>query len=121
MSDAESKVRAVWERVEVEHGGHYIYLWPNEDRGCCAVWHSWESALAFTEQRLEEIRQVEEEINWLGLRLWEDQLFAIKAAQADTEWLEREVPDHCRGKRILAAREAHIAELKRGMKAEATQ
>ena len=106
MSDAESKVRAVWERVEVEHGGHYIYLWPNEDPECCAVWHSWESALAFTEQRMREIAQAKEGLSLLVN--WGNEGF-------DAKWMVVAFNS------ILAREKEHLAGLKRGMKAEATQ
>lgn len=103
MSDAENKVNSVWERVIVCDGSYRHYKkgtvllnWANH---CFYEFDSWSAALAFTEQRLREIAEVEEEITLL--ERWR----TISGAT----------------KRILAREQAHLAELKRGMKAEATQ
>ena len=108
MSDAESKVRAAWEKVDARptHTGRgFVVRLP-------VIWNqaltdgyfkseegAWSAALAFTEQRLREIAEVEEEITLL--ERWR----TISGAT----------------KRILAREQAHLAELKWGMKAEATQ
>ena len=119
MSDAESKVRAAWEKVDARptHTGHgFVVRLP-------VIWNqaltdgyfkseegAWSAALAFTEQRLREIAEVEEEIEILNSEIeepddnWKDPSQAVEAFL-----------------RILDREQAALAELKRGMKAEATQ
>ena len=118
MSDAESKVRAVWKRVTYSETGLtpagpcYVVI-SNDDHPTAGSTLFMEhgsskeavfaAALAFTEQRLREIAEVEEELEEI-------------AAEMST-W-DREYPAW---NRILAREQAALAELKRGMKAEATQ
>jgi hypothetical protein len=97
MTEQEKLVRETWETVYeyqtlsgqdlVAHGPYTSYTWA--------------AAAEYTRERLEQIRLVEEEILWLG-------------AAFNSEWSYwKEKPLR---ERILAARQAALAELKRGMK-----
>jgi hypothetical protein len=77
---------------------------------------AWSAARAFTEERLEQIRQVEEEIQYLALHLRSIKL-AIEGAYemrapANLEDDQRDYSTVCR---ILAREQAALAELKYGM------
>jgi hypothetical protein len=64
MTESEKFVRDHWEEVEdYQQNGEYISL--RSDHETVSNWHSWDAAANFTRNRLEEIRQVEEEIKAL--------------------------------------------------------
>jgi len=97
---------------------HFDGVWLRGARksGCWVQWgeaslgrlvfseaEAWSAAAAFTRQRLEEIRQVEEEI--------ENIRSSSEGLQENGEYYRMRVFD-----RILAREQAALAELKRGMK-----
>ena len=105
MSTAEQKVRAVWELVHRCDGSYRGYprdvVLVQDRNGHWLDFPSWDAALAFTEERLEEIRQLREEIAYFNY----DGAMDICA-----------VP-----KRIITRLKSILAEKTAGMKPEAWQ
>jgi hypothetical protein len=100
MTDEEF-VRANWENVH-RCDGSYILISKGGHRNF-ADFPGWQAAAQFTRDRLEAIRQIEEEIEWLrGMCAWREH--GIYGPRYD---------------RILAREQAALADLKRGMKASA--
>ncbi len=100
MMDAKQAENLVWKFWEVvSHGRLRCANIPGRENICfdCDDAGAWLAAAAFTEDRLEQIRQVEEEIDFL----FEG---AIPHRNADIR------------SRILAREQAALADLKRGMR-----
>jgi hypothetical protein len=100
MDANERLVRDTWERVLVCDGSYRHYAkgtilinWANH---CFYEFNEWSAAAEFTRARLEQIRQVEEEIEWLD-----------DCAEFDKNatWV-----------RIEAREQAALTELKKGLK-----
>ena len=129
MTD-EEKVRAAWECVGIQ--------WANIGRKRYGMAHSnglgiplqvfltedeiWSAAAAFTDDRLEQIRQIERNIQWLNESFpdlshldW-----ACNVEECDhyscNLWVPEFVIGQCARNRILASQQAALAELRRGMK-----
>ena len=104
MHEDEKFVREHWETVEAgdTFAGFSIYLlpnyWPTALQGFERESVAWQRAAVFTRERVEQIRQVEEEIAWLS------------------DMLDWDSPDHKVVERIQDSRKAALTELKRGMK-----
>lgn len=110
MTDDEKFVRDSWGNVHV-HGRPLEGCVSLQARFPCApirgrIFYSWTDAAEFTRARLEEIRQVEEEIQFVEISL----KYAHEACGVESCGCEEPF------KRILAREEAVLADLKRGMK-----
>ena len=133
MTEDEKFVREHWDRVRLDRDFGF-HLWLGSSRGAPYLFSrdqddvtvAWSEAAEFTRQRLEEIRQVEEEIGFLEslapdltaetfgrANLWVDsdgdEAFA-------PSWVKDCAVDQCRRNRILAREQAALSELKKGMK-----
>jgi hypothetical protein len=114
VTDAEQKVRAVWRDVDS------ACIYGFEDR--CQFQHSgnWPAALAFTEERLEEIRQLREEVRLH--REGVDYLFSIIKGRLEAvcaRLVSMQVTDVrtlCADSRTLLRLESILAEKTAGMK-----
>jgi hypothetical protein len=76
------------------------------------VFKDWHAAYEFTVQRKEEIRQLTEEIRWLKWELENHEPASLDEPQLIVLYTRR----LCAHSRSLAARQAVLAELRRGMK-----
>ena len=113
MSAAEQKVRAVWERVFVCDGsyrsypsGTILFNWANHR---FYDFPSWDAALAFTEARLEEIRQLRYEISLQKLLLRVKGEWGLMDGDADRAAVAR----------TITRLESILADLTAGMRPEA--
>jgi hypothetical protein len=98
MSEDERIVREVWgSALDADSGGEASIFFHQGDTGFNVP--TWAAARAFTEQRLEEIREVRAEIAWL--------------IRQDHSVDAQPVP-----RRILARLQATLADLQRGMKVQ---
>ena len=112
MSTVEQKVRTVWDLVDFNDGPYAAVVYRHDPMTIETIHglgsgvnedSAWSAALAFTEQRLEEVRQLREEITMLcGKILLEDHDIAI-------------------AKRIIDRERAILAEKVTGMRPEAWQ
>jgi hypothetical protein len=96
VTDAEQKVRAVWMLAQKSKIGGHIWL----SSGTNKSYADWSAALAFTEERLEEIRQLREEIEEIS---------------GDIETFE-DTPSDPVYRRILSRLESILAEKTAGLK-----
>jgi len=128
MASDEEFVREHWERVHT--GAAALHL----SDYCASIvvnaeeFPDWSAAAAFTRERLEQIRQVEEEcglLESLAPVIHRDDLHMWAGIDADPD--DATIDDcetiaidnskfQCRVQRILAREQAILAELKRGMK-----
>jgi len=106
-SAEEEFVREHWETVKLFDAEHVIdiYIVPPGQaqswREDLRTFTSWSKAVEFTRKRLEQIRLVEIEINWLS---------NVASLRGSPQW-ERDAYE-----RILAREQAALTELRRGMK-----
>jgi hypothetical protein len=114
MSDNERAVREAWEWVQVRlaepgegvDSGDWVVrlpLLPFSQTGFDTESEAWRAANEFTEERLEQIRQVEEEIK-------------VAKFKRNTDAASGFIAHVVVWDRILASRQSALQELKRGMK-----
>lgn len=137
MTSDEEKVRAVWANVRIHEQG-CVKEAPNQWHGFVMVdigngiGHGrevmiasgtrakrWAAAAAFTDERLEEIRQLREEIAWIKQASYAgDDSFSQSWGYDARENCTRTIR-HCRASRTLDRLEAILAEKTAGIRPEA--
>ena len=115
--DARLFVTGVWEGISEDmNESHILDTYPILLR----FWttEQWTAAAAFTRERLEEIRQVKEEIAWLKMITPSEQTWKSCTWMTSDRAFDYGVFG-ARGNRILAREQSALAELVRGIKPEA--
>jgi hypothetical protein len=130
--EMEAKVRARWDVVEKKDHSNFDRFrnWKRTDSVAISMQsehcfsservvsapteiEAWQSAYAFTVEREEEIRLVEEEIAWLQSAAL---VYRKHLEEAPREWTVLGKESDVIGCRVLAREQAALAELKRGMR-----
>jgi hypothetical protein len=128
---AEQFVREHWEQVTysdtavgVLAGPHYVIIggYPNGPQKFAAYRHTpeeaWSAAAEFTRERLEQIRQVEQEVGKVDYEQNEAFMLIrdVPPKSVHLEMIVMWVRSLCATSRILAREQAALAELKKGMR-----
>ena len=126
MSTDEELVRSAWERCRVRfsepHEGYaqgvYVAEVPMWKTSHKVESEAWSAAAEFTRERLEQVRQVEQEIELLRPSVGSDCEWVawIENGWGLPEFQAGNIRNYVGWARILAREQATVAELKRGMK-----
>jgi len=108
--EAEAKVREYYSTEICQPSGDGCFLF----LGDAGVNLTWTRMWDWTEDRLEEIRQVREEINWLKSVSYAGDPWFIETLEPNRDQRHR-VMSQCRSSRILAHEQAVLDSLTRGM------
>ena len=131
MDANEQKVRAAWKGASVEQpwlelsGDSTYHIYLGDFRSVdsrvreASEAEAWAAAAAFTDERLEEIRQLREEIAWIKQASYAgDDSFSQSWGYDARENCTRTIR-HCRASRTLDRLEAILAEKTAGIRPEA--
>jgi hypothetical protein len=117
MSDAnEEYVRSKWDSVQEIDSTTVEIITFDGARRFYGLRHKWELARAFHDARLEEIRQVERELDMISRQL-DAQPDAEQVMFYSAEDVRNSQRNVCSWNRILSRTQAHLEQLKKGMKA----